>query len=83
MGPKNEQIVEATGKDILEQATPKCPYCCENKLRLAMGAMEFQTGHIVQIVYCGNPECGKLLPFQIVGMRQPQIVQAEKKILMT
>jgi len=62
-----------------EHNLPCCPYCGQKPVKLNLMFTSFPQGQIASLVYCGNPDCLKVLPVQIVGMNPA----AEKSRILT
>ena len=58
---------------------PACPYCADDPARLSIMNQVFPGGMIGAIVFCGNPECRKIISTQIVGRIEPQALNQDSK----
>jgi hypothetical protein len=46
---------------------PACPYCADDPARLSIMNQVFPGGMIGAIIFCGNPDCRKIISTQIIG----------------
>lgn len=51
---------------------PVCPHCSEDPAKLSLMSQQFPSGMIGTIIFCGNPNCRKIISTQIVGMQQKE-----------
>lgn len=51
---------------------PACPYCADDPARLSIMNQIFPGGMIGAIIFCGNPDCRKIISTQIVGRIEQQ-----------
>jgi hypothetical protein len=58
---------------------PACPYCADDPARLSIMNQIFPGGMIGAIIFCGNPECRKIISTQIVGRIEQQTVNQDSK----
>lgn len=58
---------------------PACPYCSDDPARLSIMNQIFPGGMIGAIIFCGNPECRKIISTQIVGRIEQQAPNQDSK----
>jgi hypothetical protein len=58
---------------------PACPYCADDPARLSIMNQIFPGGMIGTIIFCGNPECRKIISTQIVGRIEQQTANQDSK----
>lgn len=58
---------------------PACPYCADDPARLSIMNQIFPGGMIGAIIFCGNPECRKIISTQIVGRIEQQTANQDSK----
>lgn len=58
---------------------PACPYCSDDPARLSIMNQIFPGGMIGAIIFCGNPECRKIISTQIVGRIEQQAANQDSK----
>lgn len=62
------------------QLVPKCPHCNEQPIRMCLTHMVFPNDIIGSILYCGNPDCCKMLSALHVGVQPAAVESVIKKI---